>query len=287
MTAHRSGTSPNFDLIARPYRLLEYLTFGRALERCRTYYLPRLLDRRQALVLGDGDGRFLAALLAANPQLQAVAVDSSAAMLRLLTRRAHAAVPNAAQRLHTHHASALTFTPPHSCDLVATHFFLDCLTQRELDQLCRRLTPHLAPPALWLVSDFRIPPSGPMRWPARALVRALYLGFRLLTGLRTTALPDHAATLTAAGFTRIDHHYSLAGILTTELWQLSPSGPEEQARNSREYTSPMLPPQRPNSRSIDDPVPDPEPASPSLPGPDPAVFHPDPGDPEPEGPADK
>jgi SAM-dependent methyltransferase len=231
MRAKRCGQSPNFDFIAPPYRLLEYLTFGRALERCRTHYVPRLLDRRQALLLGDGDGRFLAGLLAANPDLEADAVDTSATMLRLLTRRANAATPNASQRLHPHHASALTFTPPHPCDLVATHFFLDCLTQPELEQLCRRLTQHLTPRALWVVSDFRIPPSGLMLWPARALVRALYLGFRLLAGLRTTALPDHAAALTAAGFIRVDHHYSLAGILTTELWQLHPSVPEPRAHN--------------------------------------------------------
>jgi hypothetical protein len=43
-----------------------------------------------------------------------------------------------------------------------------------------------------------------------------------------------------------------------------------------------MPPQRPSSRPIDDPVPDPEPASPSLPGPDPGVFHPEPCEPEPE-----
>ena len=229
MTVHRSGASPDFDRIARPYRWLEYLTFGHALQRCRTHYLRRLLDRKQALVLGDGDGRFLAALLAASPRLRADAVDTSAAMLRLLTRRAHAATPDASQRLHTHHTSALTFTPPHPCDLIATHFFLDCLTQPELEQLCRRVMPNLAPQALWVISDFRIPPFGPMRWAARALVRALYLGFRLLTGLRTTALPDHAAALTAAGLIRIAHHHSLAGILITELWQLNPRTPEPES----------------------------------------------------------
>ena len=264
-------SDPSFDLVARPYRWLEYFTFGRALERCRIHFLPRLLDRKQALVFGDGDGRFLAALLAANPHLEADAVDTSAAMLRLLERRAQAAAPNSSTRLRTHHTSALTFTPERTYDLIATHFFLDCLTQPELNALCTRITPHLTPQALWLVSDFRIP-TGPMRWPARILVRALYLGFRLLTGLHTTALPDHAAALTAAGLTRIAYHHSLAGLLTTELWQ------------SREYTSPMLPPQRPKSGGIDDPVPDPEPASPSLPGPDPGVFHREPGEPAPATP---
>jgi hypothetical protein len=51
----------------------------------------------------------------------------------------------------------------------------------------------------------------------------------------------------------------------------------------------MLLPQRTvsgKSRSIDDPLPDPEPASPSLPGPDPGVFHRDPGNPQPAEPED-
>jgi hypothetical protein len=252
----------NFDRVARPYRLLEHLTFGRALERCRLHFLPRLLDRKQALVLGDGDGRFLAALLAANPHLEADVVDTSAAMLHLLEQRTQIN----ATRLRTHQTTALTFTPARTYDLVATHFFLDCLTQPELDALCTRIAPHLTPQALWLVSDFNVP-TGSLHWPARILVRSLYLGFRILTGLRTTALPDHAAALSATGLTRIAQHHSLASLLTTELWQ------------PREYTSPMLPPQRPKSREIDDPLPDPEPASPSLSEPDPGVFHHEPGDP--------
>jgi hypothetical protein len=38
----------------------------------------------------------------------------------------------------------------------------------------------------------------------------------------------------------------------------------------------MLPPQKPKIATIPDPVPDPEPASPSLPEPDPGVYHHDP-----------
>ena len=110
-----------------------------------------------------------------------------------------------ATRLQTHQTNALTFTPTHPYDLVVTHFFLDCLTQPELEALIQRLTPALEPNALWLISDFRIP-TGPMRLPARAMVRSLYLAFRILTGLRTTRLPDHATPLTAAGFTQIAGH---------------------------------------------------------------------------------
>src|SRR5271168_378857 len=121
-----NATQPNFNLIARPYRWLEYLTLGKALENCRTHYLPQLLKRRHALVIGDGDGRFLAELLKRNPHLQADAIDTSAAMLQLLRQRCEAASPNGATRLRTCHANALTVPLEGSYDLVVTHFFLDC-----------------------------------------------------------------------------------------------------------------------------------------------------------------
>jgi SAM-dependent methyltransferase len=254
MTPHPTRTA-NFDPVARPYRWMEYLTLGKSLERCRNRFLPALSTRRHALILGDGDGRFLARLLAENPAVQADAVDTSAAMLQLLERRAIAA--GAESRLRTHHNDALTFTPAQSCDLIVTHFFLDCLTQPQLDSLALRLTQVSAPCALWLISDFRIP-AGAMRLPARAIVRLLYLAFRLLTGLRTSALPDHQSALTTAGFHLVTRHLSLAGLLTSEVW---------------EYTPAMLPPQKPKTPHPLDPVPDPEPASPSLPEPDPGVFH--------------
>ena len=216
-----SPTPPNFDLIARHYRWFEYLTLGKALENCRNHYLPQLLDRRHALVLGDGDGRFLAQLLKQNPNLHADAVDISAAMLQLLRKRCKAVMPNTAVRLRTHQANALTFpleASEASYDLVVTHFFLDCLTQPKLEALMARITPALTPGALWLISDFRIP-TGPMRLPANFIVRALYLAFRVLTGLRTTRLPDHSTPLTQSGLIRIAHQHRLAGLLTTELWQ--------------------------------------------------------------------
>ncbi|HUZ95160.1 MAG TPA: class I SAM-dependent methyltransferase [Edaphobacter sp.] len=209
---------PNFNPIARPYRWLEYLTLGRALERCRLHFLPKLLNQKKALVIGDGDGRFLAALMAANLRIHVDAVDSSATMLQLLRQRCEAS----ATRLETHHTSALSFAPTEAYDLVVTHFFLDCLTQSDVEALIDRIAPTLTPDALWLISDFRIP-EGHMRLPARILVRSLYLAFRIITGLRTTHLPDYASPLAKAGLTRLAHHHSLAGLLTTELWQIESS----------------------------------------------------------------
>jgi ubiquinone/menaquinone biosynthesis C-methylase UbiE len=208
--------TPDFNRIARPYRWLEYLTLGPILQRTRTHFLPQLTHCRHALILGDGDGRFTAALLARSLTLHAQAVDLSPAMLALLQR--NVARAGAASRLRAHHADLRTFTPDPPPDLITTHFVLDCLTQSEVDTLIAGLAPLLQPHGLWLFSDFRIP-QGPLHWPARLYIRLLYLAFRILTGLRTTRLPDHEIPLDRAGLRRIARHRALCGLLTTELWQ--------------------------------------------------------------------
>jgi ubiquinone/menaquinone biosynthesis C-methylase UbiE len=208
--------NPNFDRVARAYRWMEYLSLGTTLERTRRFHLDSgLLDNcRRALVLGDGDGRFTARLLRRNPCIQVDAVDLSAEMLRLLRRRCEFA----SHRLRIHQADARSCHADESADLVVTHFFLDCLTEEEVYGLVQRVAPTLAPHALWLVSEFRIP-NGLLKWPALALVRGLYLAFRLLTGLRVNRLPDQAAALHTAGFRTIAEMHFLGGILTTQLWQ--------------------------------------------------------------------
>lgn len=205
----------NFDRIARPYRWMEYVTLGWALERCRFTYLAKLGDRRSALVLGDGDGRFLARLMGSNPVLRAVAVDSSREMLRLLERRC----AGERDRLDLRHGDALCSIPERRFDVVVTHFFLDCFEQGEVERLVERVRVGLDPGALWVVSEFRVP-DGAMRLPARLLIGSLYAAFGVLTGLKTRALPDYAGVMEGAGLVRIEVRRYLGGLLAAELWEL-------------------------------------------------------------------
>lgn len=208
------SASPSFDRLARLYAPLERLTFSRLLERTRTQFLPQLHHCRRALVFGDGDGRFLARLLAENALLQADAVDLSPAMLAELQRRCG----HPRDRLRVHCANALGFVPDETPDLVVSHFFLDCLTGEEVAQFLPQVAKSMLPGALWLVSEFRVPMRGPARLFGRLLVRSLYFGFRILTGLRVTQLPDYPKVFERVGLTRIAHHYRLFGILRSELW---------------------------------------------------------------------
>lgn len=213
---------PNFDRVARLYRWAEYLALGPLLQRTRTHFLPRLPACAHALILGDGDGRFLAQLLARQLHLNALAVDTSATMLHLLRRRCFPF----ASRLQTLQASALALdldtinhlsgAPP---DLIVTHFFLDCLTQPEVDALTLRLATHLRPGALWLLSDFGAPHPRILQPLATSYIRTLYLAFRILTGLRVTRLPNPQSALQDSGFECISRHDRLHGLLYTELWR--------------------------------------------------------------------
>ena len=210
----------HFDRIARLYRAMEYLSFGPMLERCRFHHLPALTHARRALILGDGDGRFLAQLLAAAPHLHADAVDVSPAMLQLLRGRVENA--RALGRLTIACADARTFHPPHAgYDLVVTHFFLDCLTEPEAARLIARLRPYLVPGATWLVSEFQVPARGLLqRTLARALIAGLYAAFRVLTGLRVHRIPPWQMLLAHHGLTCTARRSWLGGLLVSERWSL-------------------------------------------------------------------
>jgi SAM-dependent methyltransferase len=206
----------NFNHLAQIYRWAEWFTFGPVLSQCRGEFLTAMKSRQSALVLGDGDGRFTARLLQQNSLIVVDALDASEAMLQELKRRA---TPNMS-RIHTLNLDAREFIPPNRhYDLIATHFFLDCLTTDEVARLAARLREGAIEGALWVVSDFAIPNKRYAQPTARLLISALYRAFGILTGLRIRQLPDHATALAQSGFRLMQRREWLGGLLASELWQ--------------------------------------------------------------------
>lgn len=215
--------TPKFDRLARVYRWMEWLSFGPCLSRCRRAFLPQLHPARRALVLGDGDGRFTAALLGQNHHVLVDALDASPAMLHSLRRRAG----SNAGRLHTEICDLREWSPhpAHGYDLIVSHFFLDCLTTPEVFALAERVTSAATPDARWIVSEFAVPHGAFGRWVARPVVTVLYRAFAVLTGLRVRRLPNHSAALRAAGFSVLQQRRSLLGLLVAQMWQRKPPQP--------------------------------------------------------------
>ena len=208
-------TAPaRFGRLASMYRWLEYLSFGPYLDRCRNLRLPEMTSARNALVYGDGDGRFLARLVSAAPQMTITAVDADSTMLRHAARRLP---PQAHVTLRQ--ADALAYTPQGHYDLIVSHFFVDCFSDAELISLLQRLPGAIDTSTVWVLSDFALPSGRVSSRVGRMVISALYTAFGMLTGLRTRSLPDHAAVMNAAGWLLEDQEHLLAGLLVSERWR--------------------------------------------------------------------
>lgn len=206
----------NFNRLAQIYRWMEWLSFGPILWRCRCTFLDAMRDRRAALVIGDGDGRFTARLLACNSEITVEALDASEAMLRQLMQRAR----ESAGRVQTRLADARGPMPmTRTFDLVVTHFFLDCLTTAEVESLALEIRRRLKPGAAWVISEFAVPANLYGRLFAGPFVSMLYRAFGLLTGLPVRRLPEYRTALERAGFVLEQEHRRLRGLLVSEIWQ--------------------------------------------------------------------
>jgi len=199
----------NCDLIAPHYWWIERLGMGRALERRRRWFLPEIENARRALVLGDGDGRFLRELLQRNAAVRADYVDLSGRMLELARQKA------GDDRVIYRQTDALTLDlPSDAYDLITTHFFFDCFDPSELEMLIGRVANAAKPGAQWIVSEFCT-----SNVPARLLVRALYLFFGITTALKTRKLADHRPIMRAHGFRLISASHSRGALVVSELWE--------------------------------------------------------------------
>jgi SAM-dependent methyltransferase len=207
-----------FDRVARLYCWMEYFCFGPYLQKCRRLRLSEMTSSRSVLVYGDGDGRFLAELARSLPNTPIAAIDVSGAMLREVERR----LPREAD-VRLVHANALecgaTGFPEAPFDLIVTHFFLDCFDEAELALLLSRVNAAAEEHAMWVVSDFAIPRRNPARLLAALIVRSLYLGFGLLTGLKTRRLPDHGRVMRQTGWVLESRRELLFGLMVSERWR--------------------------------------------------------------------
>jgi len=216
-------TSPSagFDRLAGVYRLLEVGAFGHALERARFVHLDRLSRCRRILVLGEGDGRCLARLLRMAPTAHVDVIDISPAML---ARAGAALLPEDRPRVRLHQADILrSDLPDGPYDGVTTMFFLDCFTATELRTLVPRITAALAPAAVWLWADFRVPERGVIRWYAQACVGALYAFFRWQAGISARRLPPAEEMIEVAGFRATQRREYRGGLIRSVVFERRPT----------------------------------------------------------------
>lgn len=210
-----SASAHGYDQLAPLYQTIEFLAFGRDLERARFNLLPHLKNCRRILVLGEGDGRCLKQLAACAPEAQIDCLDLSAAMLARARKRF--ATPSA--NITFRQADILnTELPSQHYDGVITCFFLDCFTTPQVREIVARISRSLQPNALWLWADFVLPPRGIARWRAQVWLTILITFFRWQTGLKARTLPESEALFAAAGFQVIEQRTLQWGFMRSALF---------------------------------------------------------------------
>jgi ubiquinone/menaquinone biosynthesis C-methylase UbiE len=208
-----------FDHLARHYDWMELLLAGGKLERCRNAFWNEIPSLQNALLAGEGHGKFLASLLKRNPAARVTCVDASAKMLEIARERLlRAALP--LDRVEFICAELPAWKPPaERYDLIATHFFLDCFPRDQLVAVIDSLQKAARPGGRWLMSDFQIPQVSFWRLRAKIIHRLMYSFFRLVTKLPASEVISPQPFLRQCGFVRVCRAEFDRGLLFAELWK--------------------------------------------------------------------
>jgi len=209
----------SFDILAPFYRWMEAVLAGGLLQRCRIAHLVEIRDCRNALLLGEGPGKFLIALLRANPHIDVTCVEQSSRMIAVARRHLQKHGLDLS-RVRFERCDALAWRPTEEkFDLVATHFFLDCFPPEQLGPLIAKIAARTTCNARWLVTDFQVPERGWRRSRAKATLALMYSFFRIVTHLPASRLTPPDGLLRAHGFQLDARRIANLGLVHSDLWQ--------------------------------------------------------------------
>jgi ubiquinone/menaquinone biosynthesis C-methylase UbiE len=192
----------SFDRIAPHYRWIETLAFGNTLQSARTLWIRKIPRPKRSLILGEGNGRFLCALLRAHPKIDVDCIDASRDMLRIARRRVERKCPESLPHVRFLRRDILRWSPQASYNLLITHFFLDCFQSDQLEEIIAKLSRAASAGAVWLLADFTIPTQPFARLHALLWLCMMYTFFRATTGITANSIVDPTSFLAANRFVR-------------------------------------------------------------------------------------
>lgn len=207
----------DYSLVAKPYALLERCVFGGKLQEVRVAHLGRLVDLLRdvefprVLVVGDGDGRFLQALLAAVSDVRVDYVDCSQGMLGVAKSR----VANDCRVRWF--CSALEDFEEAGYTAVSLHFLLDCYGPGERGMVVSRLMSKLDARACILVSDFDPSAAGARPW----LLKLMQYFFSLSARYPIVKVEKDDAAFIREGAVLLDEKQWDSGWIYSQIWKIS------------------------------------------------------------------
>lgn len=205
-----SGIQPNFDRIAPFYDRIASLAFFGSILRSQKFFLDRIPQQANVLVLGGGTGEFLLRLIKVNPLCQVWYIDSSAKMIC----RARRKMKNSSQ-LHFIHGTEEIIPMEIKYDAVITFFYLDLFGDDKLQHVVEKIRASLRTNALWLASDFVTMSNV---W-SPLFLKLMYAFFKWACGIEAKKLPDWKNHLSNSGFTQVYKNPFYAGFIESCVYR--------------------------------------------------------------------
>jgi len=201
----------NFNYIAPVYDRLAGLVFGDAIRDAQRVHLKAFSAARRILIVGGGTGWLLRDVLTTSPGAQVIYLEASYKMIELSRECVNPG--DAARVVFLHGKEDLIPDGPHFDGIIA-NFFLDVFPESELGRVVGRFHRSLMPTGRLLVTDF----VSQRRW-QRALLKVMYLFFRISAGLRNQQLPRWQSVVRAHDFSGASKHTFLHGFICSELFR--------------------------------------------------------------------
>jgi len=201
----------NYNNSAWFYDRLSRLVYGKALIEAQVYLLQFIPANSSVLIVGGGTGWILEEITRIHPSgLNITYVEVAPKMMLLSKKRTiglnevvfiNDAIENVkiADRF----------------DVVITPFLFDNFTEQTLQQVFEHIDSMLKPGGIWLNCDFQI--SG--RWWQKALLKSMFLFFRLICNIEASRLPDIEKQFKQFGYQTIEQQTFFGGFIISKVYK--------------------------------------------------------------------
>lgn len=200
--------SNDFDNIAFVYDKLARFVFGKSIVESQQFFLNKIPDHSQVLILGGGSGWILEKLFEIKSAVEVCYVEASEKMILLAQRR----LQND-KRVQFVNGTENDI-PNRAYDVVIANFYLDLFKEQSLKSVLQKMKASSAPGAKWIVTDFVNE-----NWWHLLMLKVMYAFFKATTKIEANKLPQWNTAISEIGGTKTDSNFFYRGFIETAVFQ--------------------------------------------------------------------
>ena len=211
--------SNGFNKLAPFYGFFSAVISLNKIHKSQLWFLTKKDKYKNAIIIGGGDGKFLAEAVKKGLAEHYFYIDFSSNMLQMAKTRIEKENPDYLRSI-TFVCGLFNEVPlRQKFDLVVTSYFLDCLSQNEFLIAMHKINAHLSENGTWFFSDFNIPRDNFRKILAKLTIRFIYLIFNFICHWNLKQLPDFTNEFNKYPLTVIAEKYFLGGLLVSRIYK--------------------------------------------------------------------